>query len=80
MFEITGDAGRLLTLSLTDGTAEVDADGNPILDGTEDYGPDLCTSMQLPTVVQVDSFLTPARLPFPQAASCWFAQPLSMTP
>ncbi len=41
IFTVTGVANQYVRLNVTDGTAKVDANGTPLTDGTEDYGPQL---------------------------------------
>jgi hypothetical protein len=41
VFTVTGATGQYVKLALADGTATVDANGVPLTDGTEDYGPAL---------------------------------------
>ena len=41
VFTVTGATGQYVKLALADGTAKVDANGTPLTDGTEDYGPAL---------------------------------------
>jgi hypothetical protein len=41
VFTVTGATGQYVKLALAEGTAKVDADGTPLTDGTEDYGPAL---------------------------------------
>ena len=41
VFSVMGAAGQYIKLALSDGTAKVDANGTPLTDGSEDYGPAL---------------------------------------
>lgn len=41
VFTLGGAANQWVKLSLNDGTATIDANGTPLTDGTEDYGPSL---------------------------------------
>ncbi len=41
VFTVSGAVNQVIRLELVDGSAKVDADGTPLTNGTEDYGPSL---------------------------------------
>ena len=41
VFEVTGVANEQVSLALSNGTAAIDSNGTPVLDGSEDFGPSI---------------------------------------